>query len=96
MQLVLGQERHPIDSILLVLAQLSVDLDRNLIRFYLITVKQLHQELALVLTASEQVLRKAGRVRQAGLYSLRVNVSFVIKASIGIGRDNSSPPTAPS
>ena len=51
MKLVLGQKREPVDSFLLVLAQLCLDSDRNGVLLNLATVEKLCQELSLFVPA---------------------------------------------
>ena len=67
MELVLCKEGEPADSVALVLAQLDFDRDRELVLVDLGPIEELGEELALVLTLREEVLREPGRVGQAGL-----------------------------
>lgn len=67
MQLVLKKEGQPIDTVLLVLAERCIDLDRDLVFLDLGSIEELSQKLALGLTALQQLLRKTRRVRQACL-----------------------------
>ena len=55
MQLVLCQERQPVDTILLVLTQLCVDLDRDLVLLHLASVEKLRQELALFIPTAKEI-----------------------------------------
>ena len=58
-ELVLCKEGQPIDTVLLIFAQLGLDGDRDLVRLHLRTIQQLHEELALFLTPLEQLLGEA-------------------------------------
>lgn len=67
MELVLGEEREPTDSVALVLAELDLDRDRDLVLFDLVAVKELGKELALGLSFREEVGREARRIRETSL-----------------------------
>ena len=58
-KLILGKESQPVDTVLLILAQLRLDRNWNLVWLHLRTVQQLHEELALFLTPLEQLLGEA-------------------------------------
>lgn len=67
MQLIFGKESKPADAILLVLAKLGVDGNRDFVRNDLAPVQQLRQEVALFLATLEELFRKSRRVGQARL-----------------------------
>ena len=62
-ELVLRQESEPINSFLLVLAQLRLNLYRKYVLFDLAAVQKLRQELAFFFPLSEEFFRETGRVR---------------------------------
>ena len=68
MQLVLGQEGKPVDAFLLILAKLGLDRDGNVVLLHLASIKKLCQELALLVTALEQVFWEVGWIGKARLY----------------------------
>jgi hypothetical protein len=53
MQVVFSKECQPVDTILLVLAELCLDINRDCVWFDFGPVKQLHQELALIVPTFE-------------------------------------------
>lgn len=67
MQLILGQECQPIDTFLLVLPELCIDLDGNLVRLNFAAVEQLREELTLFFTLAKKILREVWWVWKAGL-----------------------------
>lgn len=68
MQLVLRQECKPVDTLLLVLAQLRLDRNGDVVLLHLAPVKELCEELPLLLASFEQVLWEVGGIRKASLY----------------------------
>ena len=67
MELILGKECEPVDTLLLVLAKLRLDSDWDFVLLHLVAVQELHQELALLVTALEQILGEVRRIRKASL-----------------------------
>ena len=64
MELVFGKEREPVDALLLVLAQFRLDRDRDAILLDFAAVKELHEELTLLLPTLEKILGEVGRIWQ--------------------------------
>jgi hypothetical protein len=67
MKLILGKERQPAHSVALILPQIRLDIDRNFILLRLATIKQLHEELSLVVSLRQQFRRESGWIRDTGL-----------------------------
>ena len=61
-KLVLRQEGKPVDSLLLVFAQLRFDLYRKYILFDFVAIQKLRQELTFVVSPSEEFFRETRRV----------------------------------
>ena len=59
MKLILCQESQPAHTVLLILPQIRLDIDRNLILLGLATIQQLHQELSFVVPLGQEFGRKA-------------------------------------
>lgn len=78
-ELVFREECEPVDSLLLVFPELSVDLDRNLVLLHFGSVQQLRKELPLLVPATEKVFRKVRRVRKSSLRRTVRIVKYVIK-----------------
>jgi hypothetical protein len=72
-QVVLVEEGHPIDALLLVLAQFSVDLDGQVVVVQLVAVEQLFQEVALLLLLFDQFLAEPLRIWYAALEGHETN-----------------------
>lgn len=67
MELILGEEGEPANSIALVLAELDIDVDGDLVLLHLVAIEELGEEVALVLTLGEQLGGEANRVGEASL-----------------------------
>ena len=67
MELVLGEERKPVDALLLIVPELGFDRNRDRVRFNLAPVEQLIEKLALAGPLCEQFVREAWRVGDASL-----------------------------
>ena len=66
-QLVFGQEGKPVDTFLLVLPELCVDLDGDLVRLDFAAIEQLREELAFFFTLPKKILREVWWVWETGL-----------------------------
>lgn len=77
MELILGEERQPTDSIALVLAEFDADGDRDLVLLDFGSVEELGEELALVLTLGEEVVGEPWGVGKAGLRKGKRQVLFL-------------------
>lgn len=66
-QLVLGQEREPADTFLLVLSKFRIDGHGDRVWFHLGSIEQLRKELPLRRAFFQQVLREAGGIRKTSL-----------------------------
>jgi len=62
-QLILSQECQPVNTLLLVFAELRVDSHRYGVLFNFASIKKLGKELSLRFTPLQQLLREAGRIR---------------------------------
>ena len=71
MKLVFGQECQPIHAILLVFPKLCLDLDRNMVRFYLTAVEKLCQELTLVISPFQKLFRETNGIWKTSLCRVR-------------------------
>lgn len=67
MQLIFGQERQPVDTFLLVLAEIGLDWYRDIVFGDLTAVEKLRQELSFDVTFSEEIIRETWRVWQTSL-----------------------------
>jgi hypothetical protein len=63
MKLVLGKERQPINTVLLVLAEFGIDFGRNVVLLYFTTIQELSEELSLAFTTLEHFFGEAWRIR---------------------------------
>jgi hypothetical protein len=83
-ELILGEEGEPADSIALVLAKLDVDIDGDLVLLHLVAVEELGEKVALVLTLGEQLGGEANRVGEAGLWVTKSHqwTKRVLKSSV--------------
>jgi hypothetical protein len=67
MQLILSQKRQPVNTVLLVFAELCLDRNRYGVLFDFATIKKLSEELSLCFTPLQQLLREPRRIRQTSL-----------------------------
>jgi hypothetical protein len=49
-ELIFGQERQPAHTVLLILPQIGLDLDRDLVLFGLASIQQLHEEFSFLVS----------------------------------------------
>jgi hypothetical protein len=66
-QLVLGQEGKPIDTVLLIFSEIGIYLHWDDVLFDLRSVEQLAEKFALCITALKEVLRKSRWIRETNL-----------------------------
>jgi hypothetical protein len=67
MKLVFGEECEPIDAVLLVFSQFSLDFHGDVVCLDLTAVQELCQELPLFLSSLQEIFREARRVWQTSL-----------------------------
>jgi hypothetical protein len=81
-QLVLGEEGEPVDTLLLVVSELGLDRDGDLVPLDLAAVEQLVEELTLARPLGKQLVWEAWWVGDAGLSGYD-DVSVSMTPSIG-------------
>lgn len=67
-ELVLCQKGKPAHSVPLILPQIGFDWNGNFILLCLAAVQQLHKELSLFVSLGQELVRKAWRIRNTGLW----------------------------
>jgi hypothetical protein len=87
MELVFGEECEPVNAILLVLPQLSLDFHGDVVRLDLTAVQKLCQELSLFLSSPQEFFRETRRIWQTSLNRLKRHCN-VTRISSYLKRDH--------